>query len=186
MARRIPIVTREEVPDEHKSAYDEVAGIRGRPPVVGPSSVMIHSPEMAVRVGRLSKYLTEESDLSEKVKRLGALIAARSIDCQFVWNAHVAAGRRAGLDDSLVDALRDKKPLPAMDPDVAAVVEYGLELTGTNQASQKTFDAAVAQLGVQGLTELTTLMGYFRMIGLNANACTIDLPDGLTEQVLPV
>ncbi len=186
MARRIPIVTREEVAEEHKSAYDEVAGIRGRPPVVGPSSVMIHSPEMAVRVGRLSEYLTGENGLSEKVKRLGALIAARSIDCQFVWNAHAAAGRRAGLDDSLVDALRDKKPLPVMDSDVAAVVEYGQELTGTNKVGQETFDAAVAQLGVRGLTELTTLIGYFRMIGLNANACTIDLPDGLTEQVLPV
>ncbi|MCH7622277.1 MAG: carboxymuconolactone decarboxylase family protein [Chloroflexi bacterium] len=186
MVRRIPIVTREQVPEAQKAAYDEVAGIRGRPPVVGPSSVMIHSPEMAVRVGRLSAYLVEESDLSEKVKRLGAMIAARSIDCQYVWNAHAAAGRRAGLDDGLVDALRDKKPLPMMDPDIAASVEFGLELTGTNKVSQKTFDAAVGQLGVRGLTEFTTLIGYYRMIGLNANACTIDLPEERTEQLLPV
>ena len=186
MARRIPIVTREEVPDEHKAAYDEVAGIRGRAPTVGPSSVMIHSPEMEVRVGRLSEYLTDGSELSEKFKRLGAMIAARSIDCQFVWNAHAAAGRRAGIDDALVDALRDKKQLPQMVPDEAAVVEYGLELTGTNKVSQKTFDAAVAQLGVRGLTEFTTLMGYYRMIGLNANAATIDLPDDRTEPLLPI
>ncbi len=186
MARRIPIVTREQVPEEHRAAYDEVAGIRGRPPVVGPSSVMIHSPEMAVRVGRLSEYLVGETDLSEKVKRLGAMIAARSIDCQYVWNAHAAAGRRAGLDEGLVDALRDKKPLPVMDPDVASAVEYGLELTSTNKVSQKTFDAAAGQLGVRGLTEFTTLIGYFRMIGLNANACTIDLPDERTEQLLPI
>ena len=186
MARRIPIVTREEVSEEHKSTYDEVAKFRGRPPVVGPSSVLIHSPEMAVRVGRLGAHLTGENGLSEQVKRLGALIAARSIDCQFVWNAHSAAGRRAGLDDALVDALRDKKSLPAMDSDLAAVVKYGMELTGANKVSQETFDAAVAQLGVPGLTEFTTLMGYFRMIGLNANACTIDLPDERTEPVLPI
>ena len=186
MARRVPIVTREEVPEEHKAAYDEIAGIRGRAPTVGPSSVMIHSPEMAVRVGRLSVYLTDQSDLSEKAKRLGALIAARSVDCQFVWNAHAAAGRRAGVDDALVDALRDRKQLPAMAPDEAAIVEYGLELTRTNHVNQKTFDAALAQLGVRGLTEFTTLMGYYRMIALNANAATIDLPDDRSEPLLPI
>ena len=186
MVRRVSIVTREEIPAEHQAAYDEIAGIRGRAPTIGPSSVLIHSPEMAVRVSRVSEYLGEQSQLTEKVKRLGALIAARSIDCQFVWNAHAAAARRAGLNDSLVDALRDRAPLPAMAPNEAAIAEYGLELTRTNHVSQKTFDNAVAHLGVQGLTEYTTLIGYYRMIGLVANSATIDLPDDLTEPLLPI
>ena len=104
MARRIPVVTREEVAEEHRAAYDEIAGIRGRPPVVGPSSVMVHSPEMAVRVNRLSEFLGESDELPETFKRLAAIIAARSMDCQFIWNAHAAASRRAGLSDTLVDA----------------------------------------------------------------------------------
>jgi 4-carboxymuconolactone decarboxylase len=186
MARRMPIVTREELSSEHQAAYDEVAGIRGRPPEVGPSSVMIHSPEMAAQVNRLSSFLMADTDLPEKFRRLGALIAARSIDCKYVWNAHAAAGRRAGLDDALVDAIRDKKPLPAMEPDVAAVVRYGLELTGQNKVSQETFDAAVAVLGYRGTTEFTTVMGYFRLVGLNANAGDIDLPADRTEPDLPV
>ena len=57
MARRMPIVNREELSSEHQAAYDEVAGIRGRPPEVGPSSVMIHNPEMAAQVNRLSAFL---------------------------------------------------------------------------------------------------------------------------------
>ena len=112
MARRMPIVIREELSPENQAAYDEVAGIRGRPPEVGPSSVMIHNPEMAAQVNRLSVFLMADTDLPEKFRRLGALIAARSIDCRYVWNAHAAAGRRAGLDDTLVDAMRDRKPPP--------------------------------------------------------------------------
>ena len=177
---------REQVAEEHRAAYDEVTAIRGRPPVVGPSSVMIYSPEMAIRANRLSEYLGEQSNLPEKIKRLAALIAARSMDCQFVWNAQAAAGRRAGLSDALVDALRDKKPLPAMPADEAAVVHYGLELTGTNQVGQETFEAALDQLGVQGLTEFTTSMGYYRILALNANAFTIDLPEQRTEPLLPI
>jgi len=186
LARRMPIVTREELSPEHQAAYDEVAGIRGRPPEVGPSSVMIHNPEMAAQVNRLSAFLMADTDLIEKFRRLGALIAARSIDCQYVWNAHAAAGRRAGLDDTLVDAIRDKKPLPTMEPDMAAAVRYGLELTGQNKVSQETFDGAVAVLGYRGTTEFTTVMGYFRLVGLNANAGDIDLPADRTETDLPV
>jgi len=147
---------------------------------------MIYSPEMALRANRLSEYLGEQSNLPEKIKRLAALIAARSTDCQFIWNAHAAAGRRAGLSDALVDALREKKPLPAMPADEATVVHYGLELTGTNKVSQETFQAALDQLGAPGLTEFTTSMGYFRMLALNANAFTIDLPDQRTEPLLPI
>ena len=29
-------------------------------------------------------------------------------------------------------------------------------------------------------------MGYYRMLALNANACTIDLPDQRTESLLPI
>ena len=108
------------------------------------------------------------------------------MDCQFIWNAHAAASRRAGLSDALVDAIRDKKPLPAMSSGESAVVNYGLELTGTNKVSEETFAAARDQLGVRGLVEFNTTMGYYRMLALNANSCTIDLPDELTEPILPV
>jgi 4-carboxymuconolactone decarboxylase len=147
---------------------------------------MIHSPEMAAQVNRLSAFLMGDTDLPEKFRRLGALIAARSIDCKYVWNAHAGAGRRAGLDDALVDAIRDRKPLPAMEPDLAAVVRYGLELTGQNKVSQESFDAAVAVLGYRGTTEFTTVMGYFRLVGLNANAGDIELPPDRTEPDLLV
>ena len=78
MARRMPIVKREELSPEHQAAYDEVAGIRGRPPEVGPSSVMIHNPEMAAQVNRLSAFLMADTDLPETFRRLGALIGALS------------------------------------------------------------------------------------------------------------
>lgn len=63
MARRMPIVNREELSPEQQAAYDEVAGIRGRPPEVGPSSVMIHNPVMAAQVNRLSAFLMTDIDL---------------------------------------------------------------------------------------------------------------------------
>jgi 4-carboxymuconolactone decarboxylase len=176
------------VPEQHRKAFDEViAGREGGVITSGPNSVMINSPEMARRAGQLSNYLRNESTLPKRIQELAMLVTARGNDCQYIWNAHAASGRRAGLSDAVVDALRDRKPLPAGIPsDEATVVNYGLEFFRTRKVSQRNFEAALRQFGPQGLTELTTLMGYYALLAFNANAFTIDLPANRTEPVLPV
>ncbi len=185
MPRRAPAVTRDDVPEEHKAAYDEVTQIRGQAPVVGPSSVLIYSPEMAVLGNRLSEHIRTHSVLTEEQKRLAALIGARSMDCQYIWVAQAAACRRIGISDALVDALREKTALPEMPADEAAIVNYALELTSTNHVSQETFDTAKGVLGVRGLAEFTTYMGYFRLMAMCTNAFEVDLPENITEPLLP-
>ena len=186
MPRRVPIVTRDNVSPEFQGAYDEITSIRGHAPVQGPTSAMIHSPEMALRANRLSEYLEQLSELPAPLKELAMCIGARSMDCQFIWNAHSALGRRVGLSDAMIDAVRDKQPLPNTPKDEAIMARYGLELTSTNRASQETFQAALDLLGVQQLTEFTSLIGYYRMLSLNANGFTIDLPETRTEPLLPI
>jgi 4-carboxymuconolactone decarboxylase len=186
---RVPVVNRDQVPEQLQSAFDEVLGSRGRGNNVvatGPTSILINSPEMARRAVQLSSYLRDESTLPKKVQELAMLTTARSMDCQYIWNAHAASGRRAGLSDALVDALRDNRPLPAMPPDEAAVVNYGMEFYKTHKVSDGTFKAALAQFGPQGLAELTALMGYYALLAFNANAFQIDLPEQRTEPSLPV
>ena len=90
-----------------------------------------------------------------------------------------------GLSDALVDAIRDKKELPVMAPDEAAVVNYGREFFRTQRVGDATFQAALGQFGAQGLTELTGLMGYYALLAFNANCFAIDLPAERTEAVLP-
>jgi len=175
------------VPQQFREAFDKLTASRGGVITSGPNSVMVNSPEMAQRAGHLSEYLRNESSLPKKIQELAMLTTARGTDCQFIWNAHAASGRKAGLSDAVVNALRDKRPLPAGAPaDEAVVVNYGLEFFHARKVSQRNFDAALKQFGAQGLTELTTLMGYYALLAFNANAFTIDLPANRTEPVLPV
>ena len=88
--------------------------------------------------------------------------------------------------DALVDALRDKKPLPDIPDDEALVISYGTEFFQTRQVSQGAFDGGLKQFGARGLTELTTLMGYYALLAFNANAFQIDLPEERTEALLPL
>jgi 4-carboxymuconolactone decarboxylase len=183
---RTPTVTRDQVPEQFRDAFDAETASSGGVVASGPGSVMINSPEMRRCCNQLSRYLREESSLPKKIQELAMITTARAMDCQYIWNAHAAGARREGVSDALVDALRDNRPLPEMPADEAAVVNYGMEFFKTHKVSPATFQAALDQFGASGLTELTTLMGYYALLAFNANAFEIDLPEARTETLLPV
>ena len=183
---RIPIATRDSVPENQRDAFDQMVGRTGSVPRNGPGSVMIHVPEAQRLAGQLSNYLRNESTLPQKVQELAMLVTARELDSQHIWNSHAGSGRRAGLSDALVDALRDKRELPNPSPEEAAVVNYGQEFFRTHHVSRGSFQAAQEQFGVQGLVELTLLMGYYGLLAFNTNAFDTDLVPERTEQILPV
>lgn len=182
---RLSQISREQVAEQHRTAFDEVAAAPGGIGS-GPTSVLKNSPEMAKRAMHLSDYLRNESSLPKKIQELAMLTAARAMDCQYIWNAHAGPGRREGLADALVDALRDNQPLPALAADEAAVVNLGMEFFKTHKVSQATFQTVLDQFGRQGFAELTALMGYYAMLSFNANAVELDLPSERTESVLPI
>ena len=66
------------------------------------------------------------------------------------------------------------------------MVNYAREFFQTRRVSQATFDAALAQFGVLGLTELTNLVGYYAMLAFNVNAFGVELPAEGTEEALPI
>ena len=184
---RIPTVSRETVPPDQAEAFDQYVAERGSIPETGPLSVMLHVPELIQRGEHLRAYLRgDESSLPANIRELGMLVAAREMDCQFIWNAHAAMGRRSGLSDDLVDSLRDMKELTGLSPSESAVIEYGREFFRTHRVSQETFDDAMAQFGTRGLVELTTLMGYYACLAFNINAFEVGLPSEITEAPLPV
>lgn len=183
---RVPIPTRESVPEQYRSVFDDVVQSRGGVPTSGPGTVTLNSPEAAKRCNELSEYLRRGSGLPAKIQELAMLTVARELDCQYIWNAHAAAGRREGLSDGLIDALRDKKDLPELPADEAAVVNYGRDFFRTHKVSDATFQAAQREFGIHGLTNLTNLMGYYALLAFNANSFQIDLPAERTETVLPI
>ena len=184
---RIPTASRDSVPADQRDAFDDVVQQRGSVPTTGPGSIMINAPEVLRRGEQLRNYLRgDESSLPADIRELAMLVTAREMDCQFIWNAHAGFGRSAGLSDALVDNLRDKRELTGLSPQESAVVNYGREFFRTHRVGAAAFDAALAQFGARGLTELTCLMGYYAMLAFNVNAFEVGLPDEVTEVPLPI
>jgi len=175
------------VPQDQLAAFDELVASRGSVPEIGPVAIQLTAPELAKRGEHLRAYIRADgSTLPNNIQELAMILTARELDCQFIWNAHAAGGRKEGLSDELVDNLRDKKELPALSPQESVVIDYGREFFRTHRVSQATFDAAQAQFGTRGLVELTNLMGYYSNLAFNINAFDVGLPDNLTEKPLPI
>jgi 4-carboxymuconolactone decarboxylase len=86
----------------------------------------------------------------------------------------------------IVDALRDRKELPGLAADEAAVVHYGREFFRTHRVSRGAFQAALEQFGRQGVVELSLIMGNYSLLALLINSFDTDLPPERTELLLPV
>ena len=182
---RIPLPTSESIPQNLRGVFDEInAGAGGVG--TGPMSILKHSPEMARRAIPFWEYVRNESTVPHQVRELAMLVTARAKDCVYIWDRHVPIARQSGLSNELIDALRDKGPLPELSPSEAAVINLATEFFAGSKVSEGTFQAVHQQFGTQAIVELVTLMGYYAMLAFNANTIDLQLAHESEEPTLPV
>src|ERR1700752_902687 len=104
---RLPLASREGVPENQRDAFDEIVKGLGSVPRFGPGSVIFNVPHAHQRLMGFNKFIRSESSLPKKLQELAMIVTARELDCQYIWNAHAASARAAGVRDALLDALRD-------------------------------------------------------------------------------
>jgi 4-carboxymuconolactone decarboxylase len=182
---RIPLVTREQIAEKEQPAYDAFMQSRAGRPNVGPYSLLLHMPEMAQRLEALRTYLRDEASLSQKLQEIVMISVAREMGCAFIWYAHAAAARQAGVLDDIVDNIRERRPLANLDPDEHAVVTFTRELLQNRKVSRPTFDAATARFGPRGVMTLTNLIACYAVLAYNMNTYELDAPAHPTEKALP-
>ncbi|OGK99079.1 MAG: hypothetical protein A3E31_08060 [Candidatus Rokubacteria bacterium RIFCSPHIGHO2_12_FULL_73_22] len=180
---RIPTVTRRsDLAPEHHAAWDAIAQSRGH--VVGPFTVLLHSPELAARAAHLGAHIRFECTLPPADRELAILAVARALDCRFEWAAHVPIARREGVRETAITALRERRAPAGLTPAEAAIVGYVSQLLARHRVDEPTFAAVRGRLGVQGVVELTAAAGYYGLIAGILNAFEI-LPEPGTDP-LPV
>jgi 4-carboxymuconolactone decarboxylase len=181
---RIPLVTRDQIAEREKPAYDAFMLSRAGRPNIGPYSLLLHMPEMAQRLEALRTYLRDETSLSQKLQELVMISVASEMGCAFIWYAHAAAARQAGVRGDIVDNMRDKRPLANLDPDEQTVIDFTRELLQHRKVSRPTFDAATARFGQRGTMTLTNLVASYAVLAYNMNTYELDAPAHATEKPL--
>ncbi len=183
---RIPLVTRDDVLESERVAYDAFLQDRNGRLNAGPYALLLHMPELARRMESLRLYIRGETSLPQKLQELVMLTVAREMDCAYIWYAHAAAAREAGLRGDIVDAIRDKRALTGLDPDGQTAVDFARELLRERKVGQETFERASAIFGRRGTLTLTNLIAAYAMLAYNMNTYELQAPAHATEPALPV
>ncbi len=181
---RIPLVNRDAVDQKEQAAYDAFSASRGGEPKVGPYSLIAHMPEMAQRLEALRTYIRAEESLAQRLQELVMITVAREMGCDFIWYAHAAAAREAGVRDAIVDKTREREPLDDLAPDEQTVVNFTTELLQNRRVAQPTFDAATERFGQRGTMTLTNLIACYAVLAYNMNTYQLEAPAHPTEKPL--
>ncbi len=181
---RIPLVTRDRIVEQEKPAYDAFMLSRANRPNIGPYSLLLHMPEMAQRLEALRTCLRDEASLPQKLQELVMISVAREMSCAFIWYAHAAAARQAGVRDDVVDNIREGRALANLDRDEQTVVDFTRELLQNRKVSRPTFDIATARFGQRGVMTLTNLIACYAVLAYNMNTYELEAPAHPTEKAL--
>ena len=182
MPRVAPITGKADVAPQHHHVVDAVVSVFGN--VRGPFSMLLHSPALAERILPLVRFFRDESVVEAPLRSVAILAAVREREAAYVWAAQVAAARRNGVKDAVIDLLRAKGDPAALSADERDIVTYVRQLMRTNRTDRAVFDALVTRHGVPWMLELTAAANYFAMLSGVVNAFEVAAPpDGDT---LPV
>ena len=174
MPRVAPITGKSDVPAEHHAVVDAVVKVFGN--VRGPFSMLLHSPKLAERVLPLVTFFRDESVVEPKLRSVAILTAVREREAAYVWAAQVAAARRNGLRQEVIDLIRAKGDPGKLSAEEREIVIYVRQLMRTNRTDQAVFDALQKRYGVQWLVELTAAANYFALLSGIVNAFEVAAP----------
>jgi 4-carboxymuconolactone decarboxylase len=183
---RLPLPRRDELGPEGRRIHDSLADpnggtLRG---LRGPGGIQLHSEELARRSRPVNQYLRNESGLGARLRELAILATARELDSQFEWAAHEEEARRVGVPAELIETIRHRRPLDAIDPDDAVVVGLAREIFTARKVGPETFSRALALFGRKRLVELVALMGNYAATAALLTAFDMQLDPG-REPPLP-
>ena len=172
---RLPPVERAALDDEGKRIWDALAGPGKVLTRTGPSAVSMHSPKAAEPIYALNQVL-RKTVAGPKYFELAALIAAREFDQQYEWSAHEPAGLKAGLDQSVIDAVKYNRDLAGVPEKDATVIRLGRALFRDHKVSPELWAKMVEHFGRQGAVEVTMIMADYAMAGFILTAVDQRLP----------
>jgi len=149
-------------------------------PGPGPTHITVYSP----RELDLGTPSGEKSPVGPRYFQLAVLITARELDQQYEWSAHEPAGRRQGLEQSVIDVVKYNRDVAGLSDKDATVITFGRALFREHHVSSELWEKMVRYFGRQRTVQMMMIMGDYFRVGFMLNAVDQHLPPS-REALLP-
>jgi hypothetical protein len=174
---RLPPPTAQDLDEEGRRLLAARPDFKPGP---GPAHVTIYSP----RERTLGIPSGENSPVGARDFQLAVLIMAREIDQQYEWSAHEPAGRRQGLEQSVIDVVKYGRDVTGLSDKDATFITFGRTLYREHRVSSELWAKMVGHFGRQHTVQLMMIMGDYFRVGFMMNAVDQHLPS-TREPLLP-
>jgi 4-carboxymuconolactone decarboxylase len=141
----------------------------------GPFNAFLVQPRLGGALQALGSAVRYRSDLPDRAREIAILVVSRHWDSAFEWYAHEAVGRQAGLTDAELQAIEDGR-FDDLEPAEAIVARATAELAASGDLTDESYAVTVTALGVAGVFELTTLVGYYATLALQLRVFRVPAP----------
>jgi 4-carboxymuconolactone decarboxylase len=163
-----------DIPAEQHAEFDRIVEVLHG--VRGPFSVLMHSPGLAQKVMEAGAQVRLGSTLTPVEREIAVIAVSREKDARYEWNAHVKAGRTAGMREEVIDAIRSRADVSKLQPDERDIVLFVRQLLQTNKVDRKLFDALVKRHSERWVVELAATVGQYQYISAINNTFEVEPP----------
>ncbi|MDA3039876.1 MAG: carboxymuconolactone decarboxylase family protein [Actinomycetota bacterium] len=186
---RLPFIPNEDLTSEQQEVWNNVVNgkrgdasrfINAEGALVGPFNAAMHAANTGRKVVALGEALRFDTAIDNRLLELAVCMVGAHWKSNFEWYAHSRLAVQAGVSAEAVAAIEKGDRPELARADEAAVYEFTRMLLSDGRVSDAVYGAAQAEVGDQGMVELTQLIGYYCLISLTLNTFQVDLPPGET------
>jgi len=164
----------EKLSPEQTAVFNRLVAGRGR--ILGPYKIWIHSPMVADGMEHIGTFLNKQSSLSTREVEIGILVIAQHWDGDYVRQAHIKAGKAAGLTQETIDAILAGRDPKLTDPHERAVHRFAASLVGGAKLPDAEFAEIEKTIGRAGVAEVLVLLGYYTSVALGMKVHEVPIP----------
>ena len=172
---RLPYLKKSDADAKAQKVFDTFA----RDGVLrGPLAFAAYNPGVAQALLDLHNAAVTEGTLDAHTRELAILVACRETNYNLEWNGHSASAAKAGIDEKVIDVVRNGRPLNGLDEKDAAVIRFGRELFHDKKVDSATFAKAIALWGRRGTMDMVAAMSTYAVSGYFAIAVDEQAAEG--------
>ena len=189
---RLPLLNRAELDAEGQHRYDVIVNPDSRyaDDPWGPVAMWMYSPLIIEHIFPASTYLRFVTQKDPRLTELAILSTAREVRSQYEWGVLKPAAVAAGLEPEIVDIVKHRTPLDAVDgvPGLGererTIIQFVREVVSDERLSSPTFAQALALFSDKDVMNLAGLVGYYNFVNITLKTFDIQLEPG-RERRLP-
>lgn len=165
------------------AAHERLGGLVGADGgLVGPFNAWLYSPTVGLPAATLGEAVRFHCSFGPRLSEIAILTVAAHWRSNFEFAVHCHDAEAAGLSRQTLDDIAAGSTVDGLTDEERVIVQSCRELLSTGRFPDDLYAAATNLLGVAGVVELVTLIGYYTLAALNLNAFEVSAPPGTTAR----